>query len=346
MLGSTVQHRAMSASPRPTVREIGSILLIVLALFIPDVAIELTPLGPDAPILIAGMLPALIAWTYAPRYAVATIPLSALFNGVAVYVFGRSLATTLFILVVAVLVGGSALRGWQPIAIFIAIQPALSVVSGYRTVFFGEVTPGVAVQALICAGVAAVGGSWAVLVGATLLRNASSGPPDPVPGPVVIFYTGALVVLLGPTAFIASTWFLSTTAGWVLLTILLVLRPTYDESRLMLVERALGTVVGAILAAVLAVLVPNTAVLVWLGTVSMVVAAVAQLLHARYAYFAAAVTLAIVLLNAERTNVFARDLERVLYTLVGVVVVAIMVTLAEILLGRHTPVKPAGQAVG
>ncbi|MCW2690114.1 MAG: hypothetical protein JWR37_5004, partial [Mycobacterium sp.] len=235
-----------------------------------------------------------------------------------------------------ILVGISALKGLHPVTIFVAIQPAVMVVSGYPSVSFDGTTPGVVGQALICAGLVVLGGVWAVLLGAVLLRSDSSGPPDPVPAPIAAFYTSALVLLLVPGAFIASTWFLETTAGWVLLTILIVTRPTYDESRLMIVERGVGTVIGGILAAVVAVVVSNSAVLVLLGTAAMVVAAVLQLLHARYALFAAFVTAAIVLLDAERGNVLATDMQRVMYTLVGVALVAAVVSLAEMLVGRHT----------
>jgi uncharacterized membrane protein YccC len=202
-------------------------------------------------------------------------------------------------------------------------------------VSFGGSAPGVWGQALICAGVAVIGGVWAVIVGVVLLRDQSSGRPAPVPAPIVAFYTGTLVLLLGAAAFVASAWFSETTAGWVLLTILLVARPTYDESRQMIAERAVGTVAGAALAAVVALIVSDGTALVLVGTVAMVVAAVLQLQHARYAYFAVFVTAAIVLLDAQRGNIFAIDLQRVVYTIVGVVAVAAAVAAAgEILLGR------------
>ena len=84
----------------------------------------------------------------------------------------------------------------------------------------------------------------------------------------------------------------------------------------MIAERAAGTVVGDF-AAVLAVAIDNDALLVIVGTVAMVAAAVVYLLHARYAYFATCLTAAIVLLNAEQADVLTTDVERVGYTIVG-----------------------------
>jgi Fusaric acid resistance protein-like len=320
----------------PMIKRVGPILLIVLPLFVPEVVVEFTALRVDAALVIAGILPAIIGWTYAPRYALMSIPVAAVLNALAVLVFGHALATTLFMVCVAVIVGLSALWGLHAVAAFAAIQPAIVVIAGYHTVSFGDRMPGALGQALISFGIVVIGGAWAVLIGWTLLRDESSGLPERVPPRIVVFYTGALVLLLGVTAYVASTWFLKTTAGWVLLTLLLVTRPTYDESREMIRERGLGTAIGGVAAAVIALLVSNSTILVAIGTLSMVVAAVLQLQHARYAYFAVFVTAAIVLVDAQRSNVLEIDLQRVLYSLIGVALVVITVGVAETVLGRST----------
>jgi hypothetical protein len=320
----------------PTIKRVGPILLVVLPLFVPEVLVEFTALRVDSALVIAGILPAIIGWTYAPRYALMSIPVAALLNALAVLAFGHPVATTILMVGIGVMVGLSALWGLHPVAAFAAIQPAIVVIAGYHTVSFGATTPGRPGQALISAGVVVIGGLWAVLIGWTLLRDEPSGAPARVPSRIVIFYTGALVLLLGVAAYIASTWFLKTTAGWVLLTILLVTRPTYDESREMIRERGLGTVAGGVIAAVVALIVSNSTALVALGTLAMVVAAVLQLQHARYAYFAVFVTAAIVLVDAQRNNVFEIDLERVVYSLVGVTLVVVTVAAAEMVLGRST----------
>lgn len=320
----------------PMIKRVGGILLVVLPLFVPEVVVEFTALRVDAALVIAGILPAIIGWTYAPRYALMSIPVAAVLNALAVLVFGHPLATTLLMVCIALMVGLSALWGLHPVAAFAAVQPAIVVIAGYHTVSLGATTPGRIGQALISAGVVVIGGLWAVLIGWTLLRGEPSGPPDRVPSRIVVFYTGALVLLLGAAAYIASTGFLKTTAGWVLLTILLVTRPTYDESRQMIRERGLGTVTGGIIAAAIAVIVSNSTALVAIGTLAMVVAAVLQLQHARYAYFAVFVTAAIVLVDAQRSNVFEIDLERVVYSLTGVALVTAAVGAAEMVLGRST----------
>jgi Fusaric acid resistance protein-like len=317
-------------------KPIWPILLLVLVLFIPEVVVEFTPWRVDAALLIAGLLPAIVGWTYAARYAVMSIPVSGLLNALAVLVFSHRLATTLFMVGIGLLVGLSALRGLQAIAAFTGIQPAITVISGYHKVALGSTTPGPVGQALICAGLAVIGGLWAVLIGVTFLRDESTGSPVRVPTRIVWFYTGALVLLLGAAAYVASTWFLKTTAGWVLLTILLVTQPTYDESRHRIRERALGTVVGGIAAAAVATVVSNSAILVAIGTLAMAAAAVLQLQHARYAYFAFFVTAAIILVDAQRSNVFEIDLQRVAFSIVGVALVAVVVATAETILGRSS----------
>ena len=90
-------------------------------------------------------------------------------------------------------------------------------------------------------------------------------------------------------------------------------------------------------AATAAILVSDALAVILIGTASMVVAAVLHMLHARYAYFATFLTAAIVLLNAERGNVFDVDVQRVLATIVGVLMVGAVVEAAEALFGRYRP---------
>ena len=108
-----------------TIKRVGPILLVVLPLFVPEVVAEFTPLRVDAALVIAGILPAIVGWTYAPRYAVMAIPVAGILNASAVLVFGHPVATTLFMVCIAVMVGLSALRGLHSVAAFAAIQPAI-----------------------------------------------------------------------------------------------------------------------------------------------------------------------------------------------------------------------------
>lgn len=121
------------------------------------------------------------------------------------------------------------------------------------------------------------------------------------------------------------------------MTIVLVTRPTYDESRLRVAQCALGTLVGGIAAAGIAIMLPDSRLQLLMGTVAMVVAAMLNVLHARYTYFVIFLTAAIVLLNAERGNVYDLDVQRVLLTILGVLMVTAAVAAAEALFGRYTP---------
>ena len=319
-----------------TLKRAGAVVLVVLPLFVPEMIIELTWLRPDAALLIAGMLPALFGWRYAPSYGWAFVPIAAAFNAAAVTVFGHPVATTVVVAILAVLVGLSAIKGVHRVTSFLAAQPAITVIAGYHTVSLSGVTPGIFGQAIMSAVTVAIGAIWALLVAAVLLRGENSGPPDPVPAPAVALYVGALLLLLTPIAFVASMWFLNTTAGWIMLTILLVTRPSYAESWTMIMQRAVGTVIGGVLAAGGAVLVSDTAILITLGTLAMVVALVLLLLHVRYVYFAILITAAIVLLNAQRANVFHTAANYLLYTITGVVLVAGVVASVQAALGRRT----------
>ncbi|ABK75756.1 FUSC family protein [Mycolicibacterium smegmatis] len=320
----------------PTVKQVAAVLTVVVPLFVPEVVLSFTPFHADAAMVMAGMLPTVLAWVFAPRYAAGAAVLAALANTLAVLAFGNLALTALLAGALALLVGLSARRGLHIVGMFIAVQPLITLVAGFPTVELSGQTPGTGGQAVLCGVFALGGGLWALAVGALMLRDEVVGPPDPVPVPIVGFYTAALLLMLVPGTVVAASWFLHTTAGWLLATIVLVTRPTYDESRRMIVERSLGTVVGGLAAAGVALVVQNGLALVLLGTAAMVVAAVLQLMHARYAYFAGFLTAAVVLVNAERADVLTTGAERILWTVLGALAVAAVVTTAEALLGRHS----------
>lgn len=320
----------------PTVKQVAAVLTVVVPLFVPEVVLSFTPFHADAAMVMAGMLPTVLAWVFAPRYAAGAAVLAALANTLAVLAFGNLALTALLAGALALLVGLSARRGLHIVGMFIAVQPLITLVAGFPTVELSGQTPGTGGQAVLCGVFALGGGLWALAVGALMLRDEVVGPPGPVPVPIVGFYTAALLLMLVPGTVVAASWFLHTTAGWLLATIVLVTRPTYDESRRMIVERSLGTVVGGLAAAGVALVVQNGLALVLLGTAAMVVAAVLQLMHARYAYFAGFLTAALVLVNAERADVLTTGAERILWTVLGALAVAAVVTTAEALLGRHS----------
>lgn len=241
----------------PTVKQVAAVLTVVVPLFVPEVVLSFTPFHADAAMVMAGMLPTVLAWVFAPRYAAGAAVLAALANTLAVLAFGNLALTALLAGALALLVGLSARRGLHIVGMFIAVQPLITLVAGFPTVELSGQTPGTGGQAVLCGVFALGGGLWALAVGALMLRDEVVGPPDPVPVPIVGFYTAALLLMLVPGTVVAASWFLHTTAGWLLATIVLVTRPTYDESRRMIVERSLGTVVGGLAAAGVALVVQN-----------------------------------------------------------------------------------------
>ncbi len=96
-------------------------------------------------------------------------------------------------------------------------------------------------------------------------------------------------------------------------------------------QRSGGTVAGGIAAALLAVLVPVHVVLTIVGGVALTAAILLQLKHANYLVYSLSLTAAIVLLNAGTGEVLALDVERVGFTVAGVVVTALALTVVQVL---------------
>lgn len=144
-------------------------------------------------------------------------------------------------------------------------------------------------------------------------------------------------MLLGLTAALAAVWFEGTTAGWALLTILVIVRPDLSDTRRRLGHRILGTVAGGLVAAPLASVVPVRPVLLLVGAVRAALVVVFQFVTVPYAVYAFVLTLSVVLLSTPVASVAAVDAQRVAYTLAGALMIVIGSIMAMPLIRRRRP---------
>ena len=243
-------------------------------------------------------------------------------------------AAVLLMIVIGFGVGLSGLRGWHAIAAVACSWPAVLLVGPTPDFSASAVVPSGALLVVMAAGVALVGGLWTVLVAFLLIRDLPVGAFTPLRPSVAIIYGVALSVTLGIATGGAVTWGVGSSSGWVLLTMLVVARPAYSETWRRIVNRTLGTVGGGVAAAALAVLVPITPILIGVGAISMAAAIILLLKKANYAVYAAALTAAIVPLNATGGALLSVDSERVLFTVLGALLAAVVVFAIQLALPR------------
>jgi hypothetical protein len=315
-------------------------------LFVPAVVLAFTPLAPALVFAFVGVIPAAVGLLHGRRVAVTAAIVTAVVVAVVELANPYPVAAVVVMVLIGIGVGASALRGWQTIAAVICTWPAVLLVGApLELPGFGwfSVSPGAAV---VAASVALAGGLWTVVIGFLLLRDLPPSPPQPVDRVTATVYAIALAVALGATTiaatlFAASPWGRDSMAGWVLLTILVVARPGYTETWHRVVNRALGTLAGGLGAALLALVVPVDWLLTVIGFVALAAAVLMQLKKTNYALYSIALTAAVVLLNSRGGGVFAVDVERVAFTVIGAAVTAALVAVLQLTLSRASARRTA-----
>jgi hypothetical protein len=313
------------------VRTVLAVLALVVAPLALALALAATPWAPGTQLLYIGIIPTLVACLHGYRSAFAAAGATAVVVGAVVWASPHPVGAALLMVVIGAAIGFSSLRGWHTIASVIVSWPAVLLISGPPTLPTPAWLAGTGGSVVVTALVAGVGGLWAIGIVATLLPTLPRSSFEPVALFSAVIYAAGLATLLGVCAFVAAEWWHGTNAGWVLLTILVIARPAYSDTRRRVFERSGGTVAGGVAAALLAVLVPVHVVLTIVGGVALTAAILLQLKHGSYLVYSLSLTAAIVLLNAGTGEVLALDVERVGFTIAGVVVTALALTVVQVL---------------
>jgi hypothetical protein len=315
-------------------------LLAALVMLLPVIALSFTPFNVQATAAFAGVLPAVAAIRFGRRMAVVATLTAAVLLALALLAGSHPVFATLLMSLVGLGIGAAAARGWQTIATAVSIQPALLLINSPPkiTAFGWDATS--PAQILVPAGIVVLGGLWVVAISGVVLRGAPPRQPVALPSRQAWVYGAVMAILLGVTTAIATIWFPGTTAGWMILTILVVAHPDFAETKTLIVERSAGTIAGGVIAAGIAIFVSSHGVLVVLGFVSALTAIALLLTRARYLYFAIALTAGIVLMTTSTQDLAATAIERVLFTLTGAILAAAVSTVLQIVQLRRKP-KPA-----
>ncbi|GAA3623814.1 hypothetical protein GCM10022200_02570 [Microbacterium awajiense] len=303
---------------------LGRLTLLVAVVLAPLVAIALTPpaelLGPAVlgAIATAGSIrrgaPAM--WRMAVSSGIITV------LGVAAAATGPWLPVTGTLLVVAASLATSALP-----KVGLASSGGMVVTSGALLLIKPVTIPVDAAgpwAAAVISGLI-VGGATAWIAGllSIVIRGRDLPRPE-LPMPTVP-YSALLAVLAGGFTFISLIAFPDSNAWWSVLTVAIILQPTYDRLWSKLAARVLGTVVGGVIAAALALVLPSTATPAALGFLALAANVVLTVKGAPYWQSASAVTVAVVMLTFDSDALIAGDLQRVLITLLAAVVTALAV---------------------
>lgn len=186
----------------------------------------------------------------------------------------------------------------------------------------GTVPPGYVATMV---GLATIGGAWGFIVMRSLRTKLPHPPEFHLQQEAAVVYGATLAFLTGWVAAVSLTWFAPSLAGWTILTIYLIARPVFPGDdivhgmRKKARRRVLGTVVGVIVASVLAALIPDADALILVGLGFLVVAFSRLLAGVPYWQYVALLTPAMVFMDGNGIAVERTGVERVVCTIIGLV---------------------------
>ncbi|WP_156044167.1 FUSC family protein [Cellulomonas sp. HZM] len=316
-------------------------------LLAPALVVALSPWYPGAFLLVLGVAPGLLAWTRSTRDGVVASLVTGALVALGVVLSPWPLAGAATMLVVACAVAWAAHRGDPGAGPLAATQLALALVAPPALEHLPVTTSGVhdPVRFGVAGAAMALGGLWACGV-ASVLLGALPRPlrlAAPVDRRAAVLYGIALAPLSAVGTYVAMRWFPGTHVWWALLTLFVVVQPTYARARARAWARSAGTVVGAVVAAVLTFVVPSVQVLVVLGVLAGVVSVVANLTRP-YAQYAAVLTISVILVTSASGDSATLGVERVALTLGASAMVMLVFVVGRAVLLRRPPAQADGRA--
>lgn len=326
--------------------------ILVALIGIPAVVAQWLWLPSTAGVFVLGALPATIAVVIVGPHRAVQIAVSAgAFGFVAALVHPWPILGALLVAGLAGYAGYSARYGNTSPILFVPIVLGFIVISPPPiTNTSGQAITGISFAIIV--GVALlIGGLWAASLGYVLARHLRRAEEESTPRWVAIGYAIALALSTGIATFIAAQFFPGSTGPWVVLTILLVMKPRATDLWRTARHRVGGTVAGAALAAALVLSldslgVPRANYELLLGLVFLAIA-LSVLLIQPYWQFVTALTPAIILLKSSGYDTIDLDIQRVAMTLIGTFLALVFAVLAREVSERllATP-RPDGQRQG
>lgn len=317
-------------------RRVPAITLLVALLAVPAVIAGQVWLPGSAGVFILGSLPATIAVVVVGARRALQIALGAAIGGALAAGFsGNAWVGALIIAVLAGYGGYSARYGNESPVLLVPVVVAFIVVSPPDlTDRAGNTLAGWPYAAVVGISLL-IGGVWVAALGLLLARNLERAKDDPVERRVAIGYGIALAASTGISTFIAANYFPGSTGAWVILTILLVMKPRPTDMWRTARHRVGGTLAGALMAAGLVVMMdaaglPLSAWSTALGAVFLILAL--SFIRVRpYWQYVTLLTPAIILLKSSGDDTLDLDAQRVLMTIIGTLVaLAFAVAVREI----------------
>lgn len=319
---------ALTATPGAIARYAAGILLCLAPLFI----VFLSPARGDATLVYVGVLPTFVSLISGSLVALGVAFATSAVVFVGLLVSPHAALAAGLMAVLGLVVAWSYRRGWEVPATYVATQAALAAIATPHVTMLQSHSANAIPAAAAAAGFVLFGGLWVAITGHFLLGDLAQ-PHPPLTTHLVTFGV-VLALLLAIETYAAIAWIPGTNVWWVVLTTLVVLSPDQKHSMSRSVERAGGTVLGAIVATAVISLLGRGTTLTLVGVVAALLTAMAYV-AARYWIFAALLTFALVVLTVPADRVVHSSADRIGYTLIAAVVALVVSAALKRLIVRY-----------
>ncbi len=308
----------------------GPALLALLGAALLLVAAAIGPWQGATGVVLAAILPVAVAVPHGRRVTTTVALITPVAAGLGVVVNSRPVAVSTLMAIATVGVALAAYRGLRGPAVYLALEAGLAGVGAPPSL--PNETAALPLKALVCAAVALGTALVVAALHRLLLRGLRPVRRAHLTRRQATQYGVLLGVLLVPTTWLVATYWPGSRAGWLLLTILVAVRPTSADTRRVVADRLLGTLAGGVAAALFALLLPAGELRLAVGAICAIVAVATRILRIRYAVFVSALTPAVVLLGSHPDATWSTDAARVGYTLAASAAVIALSTAGRALL--------------
>lgn len=314
--------------------------MVVVALLVvaPIVVLDLSPWKANGSLWYLGMLPALMGLFVGRRLALSATVLTPVIVGVSLLL--RDLPPVVgagYMLLLGVVTGLSARRGWHVMLSFAAPLAALALIGNMHVALLsGRVDADSSPEAIaMTMAVVLAGGLWTALIGPFVIGKMKVSPPAAVANRTSWYYAAAMGGLVAVTSFVALAW-LPPNSWWIVLTMYVVVQPYYKDVVTRVSQRVIGTLAGSTAAAiVVAAFHELPGLIAALAAVLTLLAAWANL-RLPYWVFVLFLTPAVVLQTSGTTHDLNQAIiGRAMYTLIGSALAIAVIAVGHLYLVRH-----------
>jgi hypothetical protein len=310
-------------------RDIFVVALIVL-LMIPTIPLSMTSLGMIGSG--AGILATVVAVVAVRTFGVAKGALVSLFGALVLSFAPLGLPFpalgTMLMVILGAICGWATYQGKEPPFVMLGLFVGITMVMP-NPLTLDQLKNGVTVTSeyiLILTVLMLLSALWGLLLGWLLLKKLPRAPVVRVQREIAMTYGATLALLGGMSAAVVLTWYPNTAAGWVILTVYIIVVPRaiddkiVHEMRVKAAHRVVGTIIGVAIAGLIAAVIRNPIPLVLLGIICLVIAFELKFAGKPYWQYVLFLTPGVVFLTGFGLNADQFDFTRLICTIVGVII--------------------------